>query len=389
MLTTLLACATLRDVLPGPPAAGPAERATFDAPRPADVRYTGEPRVPWPILPLQAWGLRYDTDIVLVTRHPSWTMHEYARVTLPDGSLWLAKDADAQGRQSIVADLPDIGSWLSEAPIPRRSGEVRVDDRSANGRLDLDLSYVNMEGVPVTVRWSSPEPRVPSRPRNGNTMGHSRDSVAVLLDLHRFRVGGRAEVTIGGEHQQIKKLLGLVPMKFALAQTQAGFAIASHSTRGDDVSFTLTRPVPGAEWPTHGAEAWSRVGDATWQTEGPVSAQRWTFEGREATHVAVDQRAPEGWARLFDAHFQPALPDLSRPFEGEAVSRFVADVAGQRGHGLGEVRARWTGEDEVTVDFVPTAPRWFADRPMRGTIRYWGDGTVTTTFARVPTAEGR
>ena len=38
----------------------------------------------------------------------------------------------------------------------------------------------------------------PSKPRNGNTMGHSRQSLAALLDLHLYRPGGDVSMTVGG-----------------------------------------------------------------------------------------------------------------------------------------------------------------------------------------------
>jgi hypothetical protein len=36
----------------------------------------------------------------------------------------------------------------------------------------------------------------------------------------------------------------------------------------------------------------------------------------------------------------------------------------------------------VRIDFIPLAPRWFADRPMQGTLRYLEDG-VDFSMVRV------
>jgi hypothetical protein len=389
----LLACATVQNVLPGPPVLSEDERAAFEVAAPSPVTYTGPARVPFPVLPAQAWGLRYDLDIVLVSTHPDWTMHEYVRITTPDGPLWLAKDADAKGRQAIVAQLPDIKEWIPEVPVPRYARPLTVEDRSADGRLDLRLAYTNPAGQPVEVTYVGPAPTKPSQPRNGNTMGHSADTLAALLDLHLFRPGGTAEVRIDGKRWPIKRLLGLYPMKFALAQTQAGWAIADYRQRPDEVGFTLIRPsdalVPrfageaSAPWPTRATEAWTSAGDGWWRGPEAFTRTSWHLNANgEADRVRVDQYGAD--APVFEAVFTPALPDLRRPFDGEAVSRFAADVAGQPGHGAGELRARWVDADTVQIDLIPTAPRWFAVRPMRGTVVFDADGTVRTTFTRVP-----
>ena len=72
--------------------------------------------------------------------------------------------------------------------------------------------------------------------------------------------------------------------------------------------------------------------------------------------------------------FHPPLPDLRRPFTGTVESAFAVDIAGQIGHGIGRVRCAWSGADTLTVDMIPEEPRWFADRPMRSTITFAGDG---------------
>ena len=49
------------------------------------------------------------------------------------------------------------------------------------------------------------------------------------------------------------------------------------------------------------------------------------------------------------------------------------DIAGERGQGVGRLEARWASDDVVTLDMLPDEPRWFADRPMRTSIRYVDD----------------
>lgn len=384
-VVSLLPACGLRNLLPGPPALSDDERAAFDRPVPSGAAYTGEPRVPYPVLPAQVWGLRYALDVVLVSDHPDWTMHEYARVDLPEGPLWLAKDADTSGAQHLVADLPDIRSWVPEVPVERVVGApLEVEDRSTADLVDVTVRYVNAHGERTEVTYTGKPPTKPSDPRNGNTMGHSRQSVAALLDLHLFRAGGHADIVVGGERRRVKKLWGVYPMKFVLAQTQAGFAIANFRQEPADGGFRLVRP-DGGTWPTEAVEDWVVEGDQA-RRDGRVTSLRYRFEDGELTRAQAWQ-VGVGEYPVTDVVFSPALPDLRRPFAGTVASRFAVDVAGQPGHGVGEVRARWTGPDTVEVDVVPTAPRWFADRPMRTTLRYDGD-VVHTRVERVGVPPG-
>lgn len=377
VILALVAACGLRGVLPGEPVLSVDARAAFELAAPSGAAYTGPPRVEFPVLPQQIWGLRYGLDVVLESTHPDWIMHEYARVDLPNGPLWVAKDADAAGNQTIVADLPDIEAWVPEVPVPRLSRAILVHDRSTAETVDLHLEYENPKGQRTVVTYRGPAPTEPSKPRNGNTMGHSRGTVAALLDLHLFRAGGDATISIDGEAHEIRRMWGLYPMKFILAQTQAGFAIADFRQEASADGFRLTRPAE-RDWPTRAVEEW-KVVDGWATREGPVTTLRYHFAAGELDHAEVRQVGME--APALTVAFNPALPDLRRPFTGEAVSRFAADVAGQPGHGTGEVRCRWIDADTVRVDLVPTAPPWFADRPLTATIHFDG-GAVRTRIER-------
>lgn len=360
----------------------PVERGGYDAPGPSGAAYTGAPRVgPWPVLPLQVWGLRYGLDVVLESRHPDWIMHEYARVDLPDGPLWLAKDAAPDGLQTITADVPDIEAWVPEIPVPRVRGPLEVVDRSDAVNADLALRYTNPHGDPVDVHYLGPLPTRPSSPRNGNTMGHSRQSLAALLDLYLFQPGGHVALSIGGEPVPIRRLFGLYPMKFLLAQTQGGLAVADYRQSAEDGGFVLQRPGGTDPWPTHAVEAWRWEADGRWiRRDGPVTTLRYHFVEGELDRAQVWQ-AGDAARPVVDVLFRPALPDVRRPFAGETVSSFTVDLNDQQGHGLGEVRCRWEG-DEVVVALRPTAPHWFADRPMDTRIRY-ADGAAWVRTVRV------
>lgn len=354
----------------------PAERSGFEAPAPASVVYTGPPMVPWPVIPLQVWGLRYALDVVLETDHPDWIMHEYARIDLPSGPLWIAKDASPDGLQTITADVPAIRAWVPEVPVPRREGPLTVVDHSSPTEEDVRLSYTNPAGEAVEVHYTGRVPTRPAQPRNGNTMGHSRQSLAALLDLYLYQPGGTVEMSIGGQARKVRRLLGLYPMKFLLAQTQGGVAIATYrqsaSTEG---AFQLDRPGDSPDWPTTAREVWTAEADPTWvRRDGPVTTLRYHFLAGELDQAQVWQ-AGDTTRPIVNLVFRPALPDVRRPFAGEVVSRFVVDLNDQPGHGLGEVRCHWEGA-EVRVEVRPLAPRWFADRPIDSRIRYAGDSVA-------------
>lgn len=389
----MLAGCGLKQILPGPPVVTGDARTAYDAFQPAPVVYS-EPAPDRPVvLPLQVWGLRYALDVVLETTHPDWIMHEYARIDLPADdsgparSLWIAKDAGTDFVQTITSDVPDIRAWVPEIPVPRHAGSVIVTDTSNGETADLRFVYENPKGEAVDVHYRGAIPTVPAKPRNGNTMGHSRPSLAALLDIHLYQPGGEVQVSIGGQAQKIRKLFGLYPMKFLLAQTQGGFAIADFTEVWDSVEdepasalgFQLTRPGAAADWPTQAVERWEGGDDGWLERPGPVTTLRYHFVRGELDQAEVRQ---SGIAfPVMRAVFQPAIPDLRRRFVGESRSRFVVDIAGQVGHGIGETVARWEG-DEAVLDMIPGEPGWFADRPMQTRVTA-GEGTDHVSVRRV------
>ena len=270
LLMLLSACASIQRLLPEGPALSAAEQAAFPAQAPPSaVRYTGDPRVPFPVLPVQLWGLHYAIDLVLVSDHPDWTMHEYARIDLGDRTLWLVKDADVNGDQHVVADLEDIESWLPEIPVPRTSAPVRVQDASTTGHVDLLLEAATPNGEPVRLSYRGARPQAASKKRNGSTMEHSRGAVAAVLDLAGQQHGGRVRLEIAGKRRRIRRMLGVYSMKFVLDQYQAGFAVASFEQRAAAGGFELERPAPGTDWPTRSHEAWSDDG-VSMQRHDPI-----------------------------------------------------------------------------------------------------------------------
>ena len=377
---TLFGCG-LRSLLPTGPVTNPTEQATFVPVQPASVTYTGPPKTSFPILPLQPFGIQYAVDVVFVSTHPDWNMHEYARLDLEGRSIWIAKDSDHTGNQTIVADVDHLSSWMPEIPAPRLERTLTVEDQTEGDEIHVSLSYINPSDDPVQVRAQGRMPARPPAKRNGNTMKHSQDVVAAVLDIERFGKNIRGDISIDGHTQRFKKILGLIPFRFLLKQTQAGIAITNYRMQAVDQGFSLTRPSPAApDWPTQGHEQWEYDGHVATYDNGIVHFQHSFIEDGLST-LQVRQH---GLATpTFRLRLQPALPDLRRPFEGEHTSTFVMDVNGQAGHGKGMVRVWWNDASEVHVQLLPTSPHWLASRPMETTIVYLADGAVDVFTRRV------
>lgn len=379
VITTLIAsCGGVRDYLPqGAPQSEDARARWLDA-ETAPLAQPAPPADVAPVPPLQLFAAYYAADIVLETKRSGWTMHEYAQVEVGDRRLWVAKDSDADGVQTITADLEDVERWLPEIPVPRRRGEVVVDDRSTDAQLDVVLRYTNPRGVPVRVAFSAPAIELASleNERNGSTFDHSQQAVSALLDVRRRQQKGiDAEVAFGDERASIRRVLGLVPVKALLEQIQGGIAAASFAARTEADALALRRPAPGTAWPTASDERWVWRGDRGTGTLSHAAfgvAHRYDFEagGLAAARVDVDGLDAPGFALRLSA----PLPDVTRPFEGPVRRHFVAEVGGQP-HGYGTIDARWAG-GEAVVELRPDEPRWFRARPVRSRVRTSTGGAV-------------
>jgi hypothetical protein len=375
---------SLKSLLPGTPVLSNAELASFDHNETSAASYTGTARVPFPVLPLQGFGLQYAADIVFVTQHADWDMHEYARLDTPKGSVWIAKDSNMDGQQTIVSDLPNLKSWLPEIPAPRVEADIELTDRSEENAIDISLAYTNPAGIPVRVTAQGVIPDKPPTKRNGNTMGHSRDVVAAVLDIERFGSKVNGTMEIDGEPQTFTKILGLKPFRFLLKQTQSGIAVTNFRQRASPSGFTLIRPSPAdPTWPTDGNETWIVDGDSvTW--DNGICTYTNTFNDGGLQHLQVRQHGVDN--PTLTMYIEPALPDLRRQFEGVIRSQFRMDVNGQKGHGRGYIDARWNNDGTAQVTMIPTQPRWLADRPMKTVITYQEGGEVDVRTKRIEPA---
>ena len=87
------------------------------------------------------------------------------------------------------------------------------------------------------------------------------------------------------------------------------------------------------------------------------------YEFRQATVRQKGRGDP-----TFHLEVNPALPDLTREWTGEATSRFVMDVNGQRSHGVGSITVRHDGQGAAVL-VQGEKPWWVKARPFAARVR--------------------
>ena len=362
---------TLKQLLPkGPVISSGARRRGWDTQAPSRARYSGPPRHPAPILPLMPFGIAYDLDLVIVTKHPGWDMHELARLVTPDGPVWFAKDARSDTlEQSIVSGVPDLDSWLPELPVPRKASPVQVTDTSTEAELALHLTWENPEGELTEVDYRGPHPTDLQRKRNGSTMGHSRGSLMAALDLSHRSWAKEVQVRYDGTPCPLHRLLFVKPFAMSLLQTQGGFLTGAYSQSLSGEGLITTHHRAQAHWPQPW-EIQTTGGVTTVSQVDPLRTLIYRFlesdGGLELFEIVVRQYERD--QPPMRVRFNPALPDLRRSFTGAHSSRWVMDINGQASHAVGTLEAR-SGPAGASLSLKPTAPWWVADRPMRIDIR--------------------
>ena len=391
MLALSLTSCGLKRLLPEGPVLTPGERAAMKENQPSGVEYLTRPGVNFPVLPLMAFGVTYDLDIVIVTEHPAWNMHEFAMIRTPRGPVWLAKDArEGSLEQLLVADLPRPYGFLPEIPVARKSWPLKVKDRSTKDRLDLSISYENFDGEKIKAEYKGKRPVTLMDKRNGSTMGHSRRQVIAVLDLSHRDMGDAASVSYNNKSYGVKKILGLVPFRMALKQTQGGVAVSD---------FTQKRAGPVGLRTVHRFEG-GKTAELTWKVEkkrgftllkqiGEFRTLEYRFiksgKSLELVSILVHQ-----WGKktpAFRMTFQPALPDLRRIFKGPFRGRFVFDVNGQKSFALGTLEATSTKKG-AEIRIIPRNPWWADDRPMKSTIQIKSENNVIIRTERISWKSG-
>jgi len=364
-------CSVGRMLPSGPVLSAASRAAAFEQRSASGVAYTTTATGP-PVVPFLVFGVTYDVDIVLQSRHPDWDMHEYARIATPSGPLWLAKDSRASdGDQLLVADVEDLDAWLPEIPLSRRSAPVVVRDESTEDRLDVEIRYTNHSDEEVEVRYVGPWPKSAQRKRNGSTMGHSRGQVLAVLDLSHRDFAKHASMKIGGEPYKIARVLGVLPMQLVLRQTQGGIAAARFSWRAAEGGLVTTHTMPsGAKPEAHWTlDTYDEFTEA--RQQAPLRDLLYHYVRTDDGALELDHAAVRPWnsdRTNFAIHFAPRLPDLRRSFDGEWEGRWVMDIGDRRSHAVGRVRVAWA-EGDATVSIEADEPWWAAERRVVSTVR--------------------
>jgi len=244
-VTALLALGLLggcaKNVKPEGPVITPYEHARdFSAPAYSGAKYIGAPHSTAPVLPFMAFGAAYDLDIVIGLKDDKWDMIEVVKLQSPDQDrpVWIVVESRAGSKeQSVVANLADINNWMPELPLARKSGGLTVEDLTTADGIDIRVKYDNMDNQPVELILQGDPPDKLARKRNGNTMGHSANDLLAVLDVSSAQSLFKADVRIDDKRVRARKIAGIVPMQFALTQTQGGVA------RGD-YWLDLTDSIP-------------------------------------------------------------------------------------------------------------------------------------------------
>jgi hypothetical protein len=370
----LTACKNLKRMLPEGPAFSNNERTEWQKKAAHKVHYTDVALTDFPVPAVQAWAATYDLDIILVSKHPEWNMHEFARLTTPQGDLWIMKDAqEGSLDQFVVADLDDIQAWLPELPVQRKSYPVKVVDRSTNKKLQLSFEYENYLGVLVKASYEGKRPVTPLQKKNGSTMGHSKNQLLVGLDLPFRDFGQKADISYDGVAYKMDKILGLVPFQMALKQTQGGLSSGQYTLEATSHQLVSSH-FAAQESIEQTWQTFERQGMRYLQQRNDFRTTTYAFEQEGCLKSASIQQ----WNKEdkgMQIQFYPALPDIRRPFRGSYSSKFVLDIGGKNNNAYGWATVFWENGKAV-VQIIPEKPWWVVDRPMQTTISYKGNQAV-------------
>ena len=348
---------------------------TASLPSKHTIDYAKEPLVNFPVLPFQVWAATYDLDIVLVSNHPEWNMHEFARLNTPKGDVWIMKDADEATRtQSIVTSEKNVSDWLPELPIQQDHYPVIINDKSKDKMLDLSFEYKNRAGELVQASYKGKYPKTKMSKRNGSTMGHSKKDLLVVLDLPVRDFGKKGSITYDGKTYSIKRLLGIKPFIMALQQTQAGLSTGVVIQNQEEGSLIT-------EHQNTIKQKWQQIqsdSSLTIRQENEFRTINYEFI-RDAEYLLLQRATVKQWdhkQQSFSIDFYPALPDFRYPFDGVVTSQFFMDVGTGKNHAIGTLSIGWNSEKELQINFYPDAPWWVKDRPLRSILTYDSDMQV-------------
>lgn len=366
-ISIVSACKNLKKMLPEGPAFSIRKQKEIENAAAHKVNYTSAPLTTLPIIPFQVWGLTYDLDIILVSKNDRWNMHEFALVKLKDREIWLMKDAlEGPLDQFVVADIEDINNWLPELPIQRKSYPLKIKDHSDDKNIDLEFEYENHFGEKINASYQGKYPKTKQSKRNGSTFGHSKNHLLVALDLPLRDFGKKARISYDNKFYKMDKLLGIVPFQMAVFQTQGGLSTAEYQIKSINNSFRFN-------YISGGENLFIKTVDkdlVQYESEDEFRKLQYSFVNHCFTGAVVQQKEKSSITTSFSVY--PALPDLSRRFDGRYSSTFILEINGGNRNALGTIDCYWV-EDILMVEVIPEKPWWVADRPMISKIKIQED----------------
>lgn len=375
ILGFLFSCAELKDLkrlLPEKPVLSAKERTEVEKRTSETINYTTTPKVNFPVFPVQIWAATYSLDVILVSENPDWNMHEFAKLSTPNGDLWLMKDADnATLSQTIVAHVPDINTWLPEIPVQRKSYPVKATETIEGKHFKLHVEYENFKNEQVVADYFGKIPRTRQPKRNGSTMGHSRQDLIAVLDLPLRNFGKKSSISYSGKTTKIKRLLGLLPFQMALTQTQAGLSRRNYSIiqGSDNQHFMVDYNTAANQWTSRDSAQWTIV-----EQKDMFRTLRYFFLRCAGGRLELSHATARQWnsptEESFCISFFPPLPDVRCVFSGTHHSDFIMDVGGQKNHAIGTIKTKWESDTTCVLDITPTQPWWVADRVTQTRVRY-------------------
>ncbi len=343
------------------------ERAALERlPASSPIVYTSPPLVEFPVIPFQVFATHYEKDIVIVTKHPDWNMHEFSWINFPDGGFWMIKDSrEGTLEQVVTTSRENIADLLPEIPLDIAIQAIKITDNSDADWQDISFEYENFNGELVKAHYKGRQKLKDLKKRNGSTMGHSRDHVMAVLDLPKRRFGKKASITYNAKKYPIKKILGIVDFNMMLTQTQAGLSVGKFSLFQNENTIQTRHFTPSE---TMQNWTWS---EGVLQQKNKFRTQKYLFDYEQDSYQ-LRSISVELWDKkepAFQISFFPPLPDYRRRFEGVCTAQFVMDVNGQENHGIGQVKSYWKGT-QLFIDIIPENPWWLTDRPIRQIIEF-------------------
>jgi len=377
------ACSITR-MLPKGPVLSNSTRLSIEKKAPLSIEYKSKPRVLFPILPIMAFGITYELDIVIVSKHPTWNMHEFAKISTPDGPIWLAKDAyEGSLDQCITSSRKDPYSLLPEIPVKMKYWPIKVQNHSKPGFLDISIEYENHDGEMVQASYKGIAPGKKMTKRNGSTMGHSKNQLLAVLDVSTRDQGKEARISYNGKSYDIKKILGIVPFQMVLKQTQGGLATGLYQQQGTNQDMTSTHVTVDGNKIT---QAWKIIKSKTELTaiqKNKIRTIKYTYiknkDSLELKSIIINQWEQKN--NVVSIHFFPPLPDIRKHFKKTHRSTYVIDVNGQKNHAIGYIDSI-SHDNAAEIRVIPLKPWWTRDRPLNSYIQFIDNKKVTISTSR-------